>query len=158
MSREELIATAVALGLLFEKNISNANLQKKIDEKNAKLEAQLKDTQNDDDVEDTENLNPLTNNESEDEKLFKEEMEALGKVETKVSGIFTDIENHLQKKIDENDNDDVTVQRVSSCGGYKTKIKGLKEAARRSGVSVEQIQEALETGNSVGGYLFTFIG
>ena len=38
------------------------------------------------------------------------------------------------------------------------KIKGLKEAARRSGVSVEQIQEALEAGNPVGGYTFTFIG
>jgi hypothetical protein len=125
LNREKLIATAVALGLLFEKNISNANLQKKIDEKNAELEAQLKDTQNDD-VEDTESDNTLNDEDTQND--------------------------------DKQSNDDVTIQRVSSCGGYKTKIKGLKEAARRSGISVEQIQEALETGNPVGGYTFTFIG
>ena len=43
MNREELLATAVAVGLVlgvdFEKNISNANLQKKIDEKKAQNEA-----------------------------------------------------------------------------------------------------------------------
>ena len=127
MDREQLLATAVTVGLVlgvdFEKNISSVNLQKKIDEKNAELEAQLKDTQNDDEK-NAELEAQLKDTQNDDEQL----------------------------------DDNVTVQRVSSCGGYKTKIKGLKEAARRSGVSVEQIQEALETGNSVGGYTFTFIG
>ena len=115
MSREELIATAVALGLLFEKNISSANLQKKIDEKNAKLEAQLKDV----DLE-----IPPTVDEVKDMQI----------------------------------DDNALIKRETVCKSYRTKIKGFEEAARRSGVTVDEIKEAIDSGKPIGGYLFTFIG
>lgn len=172
-AREELLAEAVAVGLIlgtdFEKNISNVNLQKKIDEKNAELEAQLKDVDLDTPptVEELKDMavallaNPDATVEDEKALFIKAGVEE-EKVDSLIEDllIIDDVATKIkdEKKIDENDNDDVTVQRVSSCGGYRTKIKGLKEAARRSGVSVEQIQEALETGNSVGGYTFTFVG
>ena len=54
MDREQLLATAVAVGLVlgvdYQKNISNENLQKKIEEKNAEIEAQLKGNQDGDSV------------------------------------------------------------------------------------------------------------
>ena len=129
MNREELIATAVALGLLFEKNISNANLQKKIDEKNAELEAQLKDV----DLE-----TPI--------------VEEVKDMQTAVQPIL-----ESQKKIDELD-DNALIKRETVCKSYRTKIKGFEEAARRSGVTVEEVKESIDSGNPVGGYLFTFIG
>ena len=129
MDREKLIATAVALGLLFEKNISNANLQKKIDEKNAELEAQLKDV-----------------------ALETPIVEEVKDMQTAVQPIL-----ESQKKIDELD-DNALIKRETVCKSYRTKIKGFEEAARRSGVTVEEVKESIDSGNPVGGYLFTFIG
>ena len=63
MDREQLLATAVAVGLVlgvdYQKNISNENLQKKIEEKNAEIEAQLKGNQDGDSTSDKQNENTL---------------------------------------------------------------------------------------------------
>jgi len=50
--------------------------------------------------------------------------------------------------------DNILIRRISSCGGYKTKIKGLKECATRSGVNVEDLKKALKTGESLHGFIF----
>lgn len=79
MNREELLATAVAVGLVlgvdFEKNISNANLQKKIEEKQFALTEQLKGTQKEEDIENKDNhtdLNGIENQiNSNDEKQLE---------------------------------------------------------------------------------------
>lgn len=79
MNREELLATAVAVGLVlgvdFEKNISNANLQKKIKDKQLALTEQLKGNQSEDNVENKDNhtdLNGIENQiNSNDEKQLK---------------------------------------------------------------------------------------
>lgn len=151
LNRQELLATAVAVGLVlgvdFEKNISNINLQKKIEEKQEQLANDLKGVQGGDDVENKDNINPLTSNDSEEEKLFKEEMEALNKVETKVPGIFTDT-----------DEDNALILRNTECFTYRTEIIGFKETARRSNLTVEEVKEAIETGKPVGGYIFEFVG
>jgi|GEM_PF-2111949 len=50
--------------------------------------------------------------------------------------------------------ENIVIKRTSSCGGYKTKIKGLNECANRSGVSVEDLKKALKTGESLHGFYF----
>lgn len=143
MSREELIATAVALGLLFEKSISNANLQKKIDEKNAELEAQLKGDSNDSTPQ-----KPQSDNEILDSILLEKEKLRVAELEKQKEPV---------KKVEIED-DNALIKRETVCKSYRTKIKGFKEAARRSGVTVDEVKEAIDSGNPVGGYLFTFIG
>lgn len=143
MSREELIATAVALGLLFEKNISNANLQKKIDEKNAELEAQLKGDSNDSTPQ-----KPQSDNEILDSILLEKEKLRVAELEKQKEPV---------KKVEIED-DNALIKRETVCKSYRTKIKGFKEAARRSGVTVDEVKEAIDSGKPVGGYLFTFIG
>ena len=134
MDREQLLATAVTVGLVlgvdFEKNISSVNLQKKIDEKNAELEAQLKDV----DLE-----TPPTVDEVKDMQ------------------IAVQIHNESQKKIDELD-DNALILRKTECFTYRTEIIGFKETARRSNLTVEEIKEAIESGLPVGGYIFEFVG
>lgn len=151
LNRQELLVTAVAVGLVlgvdFEKSISNINLQKKIEEKQEQLANDLKGVQAENDIENKDNINPLANSESEEEKLFKEEMEALNKVETKVPGIFTDT-----------DEDNALILRNTECFTYRTEIIGFKETARRSNLTVEEVKEAIETGKPVGGYIFEFVG
>jgi len=50
--------------------------------------------------------------------------------------------------------DEILIRRISSCGGYKTKIKGLKETAQRSGVSIEDLKKALKSGECLHGFIF----
>ena len=142
MDREQLLATAVAVGLVlgvdYQKNISNENLQKKIEEKNAEIEAQLKGNQDGDSTSDKQNENTLN-------------------VEIKDSYAPEDTGNQdIEIKDDYDDN--ILILRKTECGSYKTKIIGIEETARRSNLTVEQVKEALESGNPVGGYTFKFIG
>jgi len=50
--------------------------------------------------------------------------------------------------------ENILIRRTSSCGGYKTKIQGLKETAQRSGVSVEDLKKALKSGECLHGFYF----
>lgn len=147
MDREQLLATALAVGLVmgvdFEKNISNANLQKKIDEKNAKLEAQLKGDSND-----STPPKPQSDNEILDSILLEKEKLRVAELEKQKEPV---------KKVEIED-DNALIKRETVCKSYRTKIKGFKEAARRSGVTVDEVKEAIDSGKPVGGYLFTFIG
>ena len=167
MSREELIATAVALGLLFEKNISNANLQKKIDEKNAKLEAQLKGGSNDSTPPKPQSdneildsiLKGLESGDLKEEDLSDYDKELLEKEKLRVAELEKQKEPVKEpvKKVEIED-DNALIKRETVCKSYRTKIKGFEEAARRSGVTVDEIKESIDSGNPIGGYLFTFIG
>lgn len=163
MDREKLIATAVALGLLFEKNISNANLQKKIDEKNAKLEAQLKGDSNDSTPPKPQSdneilvsiLKGLESGDLKEEDLSDYDKELLEKEKLRVAEL--EKQKEPVKKVEIED-DNALIKRETVCKSYRTKIKGFEEAARRSGVTVDEIKEAIDSGKPVGGYLFTFIG
>ena len=148
--REKLLAEAVAVGLIlgtdFEKNISNVNLQKKIDEKKAENEANVKrpvDENNPVKV-DTNALNDGVDNTDKN----PDENNDLG-----------DKETNLQKKIDElqeedEQEEDTLIKRVSKCGNYRVKIKGLEETARRSGVTIEDLKSVLGTGKLLNNFTF----
>lgn len=145
--REKLLAEAVAVGLIlgtdFEKNISNVNLQKKIEEKKAQNEA------------DAEN-NPDANrsNDSEDNKEDNSN-DGLDNTDNNPG----EEETNLQKKIDELEEDveekKVVIQRLSKCGAYKLKfVNGYEHCATKNQITVEQLKEAIETGKEVNGFTY----
>lgn len=159
MERKELLATAVAVGLVlgvdFEKNISNANLQKKIDEKIAQNEADLKDVDFD---------TPPTDKEKEDAattlKMLNEDNSNDGLDNTDNNP--SKEETNLQKKIDELEEEveeeKVVIQRLSKCGAYKLKfVNGYEHCAARNKITVEQLKEAIETGKEVNGFTYKLI-
>jgi Fic family protein len=70
-----------------------------------------------------------------------------------------DKETNLQKKIDElqeedEQEEDTLIKRVSKCGNYRVKIKGLEETARRSGVTIEDLKSVLGTGKLLNNFTF----
>lgn len=70
-----------------------------------------------------------------------------------------DKETNLQKKIDElqeedEQEEDTLIKRVSKCGNYRVKIKGLEETARRSGVTIEDLKSVLGTGKVLNNFTF----
>jgi len=69
-----------------------------------------------------------------------------------------DKETNLQKKIDElqeeQEQEDTLIKRVSKCGNYRVKIKGLEETARRSGVTIEDLKSVLGTGKLLNNFTF----
>lgn len=69
-----------------------------------------------------------------------------------------DKETNLQKKIDElqeeQEQEDTLIKRVSKCGNYRVKIKGLKETARRSGVTIEDLKSVFGTGKLLNNFTF----
>ncbi|MCT7614722.1 hypothetical protein [Aliarcobacter butzleri] len=69
-----------------------------------------------------------------------------------------DKETNLQKKIDElqeeDEQEDTLIKRVSKCGNYRVKIKGLEETARRSGVTIEDLKSVLGTGKLLNNFTF----
>ena len=82
------------------------------------------------------------------ESETKNSLDAKGDTTTKITD---------EKKIKELD-DNALIKRETVCKSYRTKIKGFEEAARRSNLTVEEVKESIDSGNPVGGYLFTFIG
>ena len=147
--REKLLAEAVAVGLIlgadFEKNISNVNLQKKIDEKKAENEANAKlpvDGNNPDGAD----------GKLEDGKKDQENIENKDGVKNPLA----DMLNEKQKLDDEKaENEEVNIKRVSSCGNYRATIKGYEETARRSGITVEEVKAAIESGKAVKHFTFS---
>lgn len=148
--REKLLAEAVAVGLIlgtdFEKNISNVNLQKKIEEKQEQLANSLKGNNIDSNMqltppEDDEVLDSIKGLESGD---LKEED-------------LSDYDKEPVKKVEIED-DNALIKRETVCKSYRTKIKGFEETARRSGVTVDEVKESIDSGKPVGGYTFTFLG
>lgn len=69
-----------------------------------------------------------------------------------------DKETNLQKKIDElqeeQEQEDTLIKRVSKCGNYRVKIKGLEETARRSGITIEDLKSVLGTGKLLNNFTF----
>lgn len=133
--REKLLAEAVAVGLIlgadFEKNISNVNLQKKIEEKKAENEANVKppvDENNPDKV-DTNTLNDGVDN----------------------------TDNNLQKKIEEVEEvEEVKIKITSIAATYKKEVLSYEEASEETGVPIDAIK-ANATGSMINGYRFNII-
>lgn len=148
--REKLLAEAVAVGLIlgadFEKNISNVNLQKKIEEKKAENTDNVKppvDENNPDKV-DTNALNDGVDNTDKN----PDENNDLG-----------DKENNLQKKIEESqeevEEEKVVILRTSKCGAYKLKfVNGYEHCAAKNQILVEQLKEAIEAGKELNGFTY----
>lgn len=134
--REKLLAEAVAVGLIlgadFEKNISNVNLQKKIEEKKAENEANAKppvDENNPDKV-DTNTLNDGVDN----------------------------TDNNLQKKIEEvEEAEEVKIKITSIAATYKKEVLSYEEASEETGVPIDAIIANATTGSMINGYRFNII-
>ena len=125
-TREDILQEAqnvgLALGVDYEKNISNVNLIKKIEAK-------------------------------------KEELASLAKGEVVVDNTQVKTQNEVQvvkeSTPEVTHDDEMMILRVSVCGNYKARIKGVKEAARRSKLTVDEIKTCLETGKAASnGYTF----
>ncbi|MDN5044977.1 hypothetical protein O8C96_04475 [Aliarcobacter butzleri] len=54
----------------------------------------------------------------------------------------------------EEEQEDTLIKRVSKCGNYRVKIKGLEETARRSGVTIEDLKSVLGTGKLLNNFTF----
>ncbi|MCT7549824.1 hypothetical protein N5U04_09825 [Aliarcobacter butzleri] len=166
--REKLLAEAVAVGLIlgtdFEKNISNVNLQKKIEEKKAENEAELEDVDLEtpptvEELKDMEIAVQMHNDESNTKD--KEPNDGVDNTDKNPdeNNDLGDKETNLQKKIDElqeedEQEEDTLIKRVSKCGNYRVKIKGLEETARRSGVTIEDLKSVLGTGKLLNNFTF----
>jgi hypothetical protein len=167
LDREQLLAAAVAVGLVlgvdFEKNISSVNLQKKIDDKKVEIEAQLKGDSNDipppkpqSDNEILDSiLKGLETGDLKEEDLSDHQKELLEKDRLRVAELKK--QKEPVKKVEIED-DNALIKRETVCKSYRTKIKGFEEAARRSGVTVDEVKESIDSGKPVGGYTFTFLG
>lgn len=180
--REKLLAEAVAVGLIlgadFEKNISNVNLQKKIEEKKAENEANVKENQeqlldgfdSDEERLDTA-LKALEDGNLKEEDLSDYDKELLAKHRQKIDeslGIPTDLlgkevegnaATNLQKKIEESqeevEEEKVVILRTSKCGAYKLKfVNGYEHCAAKNQISVEQLKEAIEAGKELNGFTY----
>lgn len=55
---------------------------------------------------------------------------------------------------EEQEQEDTLIKRVSKCGNYRVKIKGLEETARRSGVTIEDLKSVLGTGKLLNNFTF----
>ena len=128
---------AIALNIQFPSNITYEKLLQRIEAVKALQKAK----------EEENNPNPPTiqtqNNSDEIDKSAGPE----------------DKETNLQKKIDElqeedEQEEDTLIKRVSKCGNYRVKIKGLEETARRSGVTIEDLKSVLGTGKLLNNFTF----
>ncbi len=139
--REELLAEAqgvgLAVGVDFQINISSKNLRTLIDDKKVELDKQLKGDESD--------TKDKSQNGGESETKTKnvesEKNEGLAPNDNSPSD---DIEQ--TKEQTETYENEMKIKRVSKCGNYKTTITGVKEAARRSGITADEVKECLETG------------
>jgi len=89
-------------------------------------------------------------------KIIENKKEELAKnlqdVQDTVTSNVNDDEN---KKDDKSHDDEIIILRISPCGAYKTKIKGIKECARRSEVTEDELKKSLETNEKTeNGYFF----
>ncbi|MCT7633912.1 hypothetical protein N5U36_00500 [Aliarcobacter butzleri] len=55
---------------------------------------------------------------------------------------------------EEQEQEETLIKRVSKCGNYRVKIKGLEETARRSGVTIEDLKSVLGTGKLLNNFTF----
>lgn len=62
--------------------------------------------------------------------------------------------NQTQNNQTEEEQEDTLIKRVSKCGNYRVKIKGLEETARRSGVTIEDLKSVLGTGKLLNNFTF----
>jgi hypothetical protein len=164
--RTELLALALSVGLVpgedFEKNISSKNLQAKIDEKQQLIADSMQGKEPTKEELLTNILDGLKSGDLKREELSEYDEKLLSDYEFKIAPVG---KIALTKKVIENDieqtdeqpetyEDEMLIRRFSACGNYRTKIKGIKEAARRSGLTVEEVKVGLDSGEPVKGWTF----
>lgn len=172
LNRQELLTLATTVGLVlgvdFEKNISNINLQKKIEDKQEELANSLKDNDTNNTTQPTPPtddevlaliLKGLESSELKEEDLSEHDKALLVNERQRVleEQIKKDSQIKDEKKIEELE-DNALIMRKTECFTYRTEIIGFKETARRSNLTVKEVKEAIETGKPTGGYIFEFVG
>lgn len=85
---------------------------------------------------------------------INEHKASLGNAEAKVNSPLSEIDNTPTTK---KEPEEVIIERSSACGYYVVVIKGYEEAARRSNVAVEEVKEAITSGNAAGTYTFKLL-
>lgn len=137
--REELLNDAqnvgLSVGVDFNKNITNEKLKNLIEEKKIELENQLKGNN-------SEQSEGIKNNSSDE--INTED-------KNKDDGVNDYKQSEKQIKTYE---DEILIKRTSPCGNYRVQIKGIKECARRTNLTVEQVKESLENDKPVNGWNF----
>lgn len=156
---EQLKQEATTLNIEFKEDVTYEELIQQVEA--AKLELKKQDENNQDSKGATPNIVALFTENKEIVKTLKaEELEVL----CKEFGIdYINVKDAKEKllslKFDESNQDskDVLIKRVSKCGNYTAKIEGLEETARRSGVDVEALEKALETGELLNNFTFEIV-
>lgn len=163
--REQLLNEAqnvgLSVGVDFNKNITNEKLKNLIEKKKEELENQLKGNENNSKEPNETKLVPLEEFEEDKDKL-EEYGKTLGIDLDKrkdITNMYSDLLNfisNISKEPNETKTyeDEILIKRTSPCGNYRVQIKGIKECARRTSLTAEQVKEALENGKPVNGWNF----
>lgn len=154
---EELKQEALSLNIVFEDNITYEDLLQQVEAKKEEQKKQNGDSENSKDI-----IVLFRENKEIVKTLKAEDLEVLCKAfELEYVNTNDAKKKLLSLKFDgdsENSKDkDILIKRVSKCGNYTAKIKGLEETARRSGVSAGELEKVLGTGKLLNNYTFEII-
>ncbi|WP_323669138.1 hypothetical protein [Aliarcobacter butzleri] len=130
---------ATALNIQFPSNITYEKLLQRIEAVKALQNAKEENNPNDGEQ----------NNPNDDESDTKDKEPNDGEESNKNLLIV-----QTQNNQTEEEQEDTLIKRVSKCGNYRVKIKGLKETARRSGVTIEDLKSVLGTGKLLNNFTF----
>ena len=125
---------ATALNIQFPSNITYEKLLQRIEAVKATQEPKEEE-----------------NNPNDDESDTKDKESNDGE-ESNLNALIVQTQNNTSEE--EQEQDDTLIKRVSKCGNYRVKIKGLEETARRSGVTIEDLKSVLGTGKLLNNFTF----
>lgn len=142
--RKALLALAATVGLVvdvdFNKTIKSEKLQEMIDKKQVELENQLKGSTDENNTNDEqENKTPIVDGVKENESNTEDQSPKID--------IPTE-EDNQENTEEAYELNEMPILRTSQCENYKATIIGIKECARRSGLTVEEVTICLESGES----------
>lgn len=124
---------ATALNIQFPSNITYEKLLQRIEAVKALQNVKEQNNPNDDES-DTKDKEPNDGEESNKNLLI--------------------VQTQNNQTEEEQEQEDTLIKRVSKCGNYRVKIKGLEETARRSGVTIEDLKSVLGTGKLLNNFTF----
>ena len=177
-------AVGLILGEDFNKTIKSGKLQEMINEKKEELLKALQGETNESIVEESKNettLRPLSDFNTDEELeayglefgIDLDRRESLEKMYLELVE-FVNSKTNKEVKPDDNETvvpgaddevpkeennyeDEINILRTSPCKNYRVPIVGLKECARRSDITVEEVKESIESGEPVNGWTFSEI-
>ncbi|MBF7065763.1 hypothetical protein [Aliarcobacter butzleri] len=124
---------ATALNIQFPSNITYEKLLQRIEAVKALPNVKEQNNPNDDES-DTKDKEPNDGEESNKNLLI--------------------VQTQNNQSEEEQEQEETLIKRVSKCGNYRVKIKGLEETARRSGVTIEDLKSVLGTGKLLNNFTF----